>query len=70
MSVRPHARLAAAALATVLGLTLAGCSSSDNAAARDGKFADAPDMEGRDTLLKERLQKDTEITDDEGGTTR
>ncbi len=29
-------------------------SSTTTTAARDGKFADAPDMEGRDTLLKER----------------
>jgi cytochrome c oxidase subunit 1 len=32
----------------------------DNTAARDGKFADAPDMDGRDTLLKERIETETE----------
>ncbi|MAS55945.1 MAG: cytochrome c oxidase subunit I [Nocardioides sp.] len=43
----------------------------DNAAARDGKFADAPDMEGRDTLLRERTERDTSsgLEDEAGGST-
>jgi cytochrome c oxidase subunit 1 len=43
----------------------------DNSAARDSKFADAPDMEGRDALLRERTERDTSSgsEDDEGGST-
>ena len=40
----------------------------DNTSARDGKFADAPDMEGRDTLIKEHLDNDTNTP--EGDETR
>ena len=40
----------------------------DNTAARDGKFADAPDMDGRDTLLKERIETETDAG--EGDETR
>ena len=40
----------------------------DNTAARDGRFADAPDMDGRDTLLKERLETETDAG--EGDETR
>ena len=36
----------------------------ENTAARDGKFADAPNMEGRDTLIKERLDQQAEDEDD------
>ncbi len=31
----------------------------ENEAARDGKLADAPDMEGREDLVRERTQDDT-----------
>jgi cytochrome c oxidase subunit 1 len=39
----------------------------ENTAARDGRFSDAPDMEGRDTLIKERLRTETD-TDGEDRT--
>ena len=38
----------------------------ENVAARDGGFADAPDMEGRETLVKDRLDTD-DSTDTRGG---
>lgn len=48
MSVRPHARLTAVALAAVVGLTLAGCSTGDSSASRGPEGTvradgDAPD---------------------------
>ena len=37
---------------------------------RDGRFADAPDMDGRETLIKERTERDTDRDDRDGDGTK